>query len=312
MSIHRIPHASCTANGCRGPARGRRTWARNAALPLLAFLLVSVASFAAEIAVPQNAQAGAAFTISTTGSGDAMFYLIGPAARLKRKVSLGHPVTLNAGEVRLAGRYLAILKTAGGTVAQSFFVRPADIENVNFLAQPSRVPTGVSQVISGTAFVMDRFHNLVLTPTPVKFELAVEGAAPEIRTVTSRDGVAWTRMDSTRRAGSAQFTATAGDGAIRRVVQQTASDPCNLRIHARPGDHSILVETDPIRDCSGNPVPDGMIVTFTAVDTNGRSTVDAVVKRGLARAELPAAPQSTISVASGVVMGNEIRWGGGK
>jgi hypothetical protein len=73
-----------------------------------------------------------------------------------------------------------------------------------------------------------------------------------------------------------------------------------------------VVETDPVRDCSGNPVPDGTIVTFTSVDPNGRTTVDAVIKRGVARAELPPASQANISVASGVVVGNEIRWGGGR
>jgi hypothetical protein len=51
-------------------------------------------------------------------------------------------------------------------------------------------------------------------------------------------------------------------------------------------------------------------VTFTSVDENGRSTVDARIKRGIAQAELPASQQATISVAAGVVIGNEIRWGG--
>ncbi len=53
-------------------------------------------------------------------------------------------------------------------------------------------------------------------------------------------------------------------------------------------------------------------MTFTSVDGSGRSTVDARIKRGIAQAELPAARQATISVAAGVVIGNEIRWGGGQ
>ena len=73
---------------------------------------------------------------------------------------------------------------------------------------------------------------------------------------------------------------------------------------------TIVVETDPIRDCSGNAVPDGTIVTFTETDSRGLSTVDARVKRGIARAELPLSENATISVAAGVVLGNEvhIRW----
>jgi hypothetical protein len=67
-----------------------------------------------------------------------------------------------------------------------------------------------------------------------------------------------------------------------------------------------------MRDCAGNPVPDGTIVTFVAVGPKGRSTVDARVKRGIARAELPASERATISVAAGVVMGNEITVGGGQ
>ncbi len=72
------------------------------------------------------------------------------------------------------------------------------------------------------------------------------------------------------------------------------------------------MQTDPIRDCAGNPVPDGTIVTFTSTDANGKSAVDARIKRGIAQANLPASNGATISVAAGVVVGNEIHWGGGQ
>jgi len=68
--------------------------------------------------------------------------------------------------------------------------------------------------------------------------------------------------------------------------------------------------TDPIRDCAGNPVPDGTVVTFTARDGDQVSTVDAPVKKDVARAEIEAKGPVTISAASGVVMGNELRLGG--
>jgi len=74
-----------------------------------------------------------------------------------------------------------------------------------------------------------------------------------------------------------------------------------------------VLETEPVRDCAGNLVPDGTIVTFTAVEPdNHKSTVDARVKRGIARAELPLVGRAAISAASGVVVGNELRWGGGQ
>ncbi|HEV8524956.1 MAG TPA: hypothetical protein VGQ71_10690 [Terriglobales bacterium] len=110
-------------------------------------------------------------------------------------------------------------------------------------------------------------------------------------------------MDSARKEGAAQFVVSVDGTAERRVVQQV-SDPCNLRMRAQRTEKAILVETDPIRDCSGNPVPDGTIVTFTAMGQRGRSTVDARIKRGTARTELPLSDGALISVASGVVMGN--------
>jgi hypothetical protein len=153
----------------------------------------------------------------------------------------------------------------------------------------------------------------VLQPTPVNFNLAVEGAAPVTREATSKDGVAYVKLDSGRRSGNAQFVASAQGASVKRVVQQVASDPCNIRMKASRGQNgSIIVETDPIRDCAGNAVPDGTIVTFTSVDSKGRSTIDARIKKDVAKAEFPPSDNAQLSVAAGVVMGNEIRWGGGR
>ncbi|MFB3813600.1 MAG: hypothetical protein ACE14L_05765 [Terriglobales bacterium] len=275
-------------------------------------LLLGATAWASDLTVPQRATANTAVTIGTSGSGEATLYVVGPAARIKQKVELGKEVTLKPQQVTAAGRYTVILRNGGETVTRSFMVDAGPAARVNFLAQPSRVPTGVHNVISGTAFVMDANNNLMLAPTPVRFELAVPGTAAVARTVTTKDGVAWTRMDSSKRAGNAEFTAAVGETVVRRVVQQTAADPCNLRFKATPSKNGIRVQTDPVRDCSGNPVPDGTIVTFTSVSPEGKSTVDARVKRGIAQAEFPAAPQATITVASGVVLGNEVHWGGGR
>src|SRR5581483_5730398 len=95
-----------------------------------------------------------------------------------------------------------------------------------------------------------------------------------------------------------------------RVIQQVASDACHLRIKATRTTKGVLVETDPVRDCSGNAIPDGTIVSFTSTDAKGKTTVDAPIKKGIARAELPVAGTARISVASGVVIGNEITVGG--
>jgi hypothetical protein len=107
-----------------------------------------------------------------------------------------------------------------------------------------------------------------------------------------------------------QISAALSDLVARRVVQQVASDPCNLRIKGQQTAKGILVETDPVRDCSGNPVPDGTIVTFTAKDGNEVSFVDAPVKQDIARATLVAKGPVVVSAASGVATGNELRLGG--
>jgi len=82
--------------------------------------------------------------------------------------------------------------------------------------------------------------------------------------------------------------ASSGNASTRRVVQLVASDPCSIRMSAQRDPNGILVRTDPIRDCAGNPVPDGTIVTFVSTDSRGKSTVDARIKRGVAQAQLPA------------------------
>jgi hypothetical protein len=63
-----------------------------------------------------------------------------------------------------------------------------------------------------------------------------------------------------------------------------------------------------VHDCSGNAVPDGTIVTFTELYNDAKSSVDVPIKKGIAKVEMPANKGAIISVASGVVLGNQIRW----
>jgi hypothetical protein len=131
----------------------------------------------------------------------------------------------------------------------------------------------------------------------------------------TKNGVAWVRSSSARKAGAAQFVAKVGDVTVNRVVQQVASNPCEngLRMHVSGRKNNrIIVQTDPVHDCTGNPVPDGTIVTFIETDSTGRSVVDARIKKGIATAELPASQKARISVASGVALGNELDVGGGE
>ena len=271
------------------------------------------AAHATELKVPQGVIAGTSASIGTSGSGDADFYLIGPSHVFKRSVKLGQDIKLAANDLGSAGEYLAMLRKDGSTVARWFYVRAAKPADLAFVAKPSRVPAAQPRAISGSVFVFDGFQNLVLQPTTVKFNLSLAGIPPITRTETTKNGVAAVLLDSSRTAGPAQFVVATEDVTVRRVVQETASEPCNLRIKAERAKNSIVLETEPVRDCAGNLVPDGTIVTFTAVEPdNHKSTVDARVKRGVARVELPFIDRAAISAASGVVVGNELRWGGGQ
>ena len=279
-------------------------------LTILMCLLGARATWAADLRLPAKAVAGQNVTIATSGSGSATLYIFGPGTALKREVKLGDQIDLKGEELRHAGYYQLVLRGVGDS-SKELYVAPAAAEKINFLARPSRVPVGQPKVISGTAFVFDQYDNLVTAPTPVTFNLAVPGAAAKTERIMTKDGVAYLQTGSGTKAGPGQFIVSIGDNSVRRVVEETASEPCNLRFKVHKEKDGLIAETDPVRDCSGNPVPDGTIVTFISNEPGqGRSTVDARIKKGVARAVLPPVPGTVISVASGVVLGNEVRWGG--
>ncbi len=261
--------------------------------------------------VPKTVEAGSAFSITTAATGKTVLYIVSPAQVLRREVGPGTSVAIAPGELHNAGHYMALLVGPSSTEKAEFDVVAADqAASVSFLAKPSRIPVNLTEGISGVAYVFDTFHNLVLKPAPVTFQLADATGAAQTRTVATRNGVAWLKMNSAPKAGAAQFQVSAGSVSNKRVVQQVPGDPCNLKMSARRSGQRVLLETEPVRDCNGNAVSDGTIVTFTQT-YNGRSeaTVDVPLKRDVARTELPAREGSVISVATGVVMGNEIRLG---
>lgn len=276
------------------------------------FALVTL-TFAQDVSLrpPAAAIAGNPAAIGTEGSGSATLYLVGPSVTAKREIELGQSISLFAKELQTSGRYIAIV-CASNCSSVSFFVAPAKPVNLTFLVHPSRAPVAQNDAVSGVALAFDEFHNLVLNPVPVEFQLTAKGSGPMSRKAETRDGIAWFRSSSGRSAEPLQVTASiGGDVSTRRVVQQVASDPCNLRIKGERTAKGIVVETEPVRDCSGNPVPDGTVVTFTAKSGNETSSVDAPIKQDVARATILAKGPVVISAASGVAMGNEVRIGGG-
>jgi hypothetical protein len=271
------------------------------------FALVAAISLAAsEIHPPAQVTAGNSITISTSGSGDATFYLISPDEVLKRKVQAGNDISLDSDQINHAGRYVAILCASDGCTSANFFVNPAAANKLNFLVHPSRVPVGSPNGITAMAIVHDSFENLVLKPESVTFSVMAKGEKPISAARTSENGVAWVRLTSAKKEGPTKLGAAIGHADEIRVVQQVAAEACNLRIKASRDKRGLLIETDPVHDCAGNPIPDGTVVSFTASDSAGKTTVDVPIKRGVAKIEMPIDGRARITVASGVVTGNEL------
>jgi hypothetical protein len=259
--------------------------------------------------LPKNIQAGSAFSIQCSGSGKGTLYIVGPGQAIKRDVQLSQAVSFAEGTLYNAGHYSVWLSSDASTQTGSLDVLPADKpSDLTFIAKPSRLQVALHNGITGTAYVFDTYGNLITKPTSVSFELSNPSAGAQSRTVQTRDGAAWTEMDSTPHEGKDQFVARIGDISTKRIVGQVPGDPCTLKMNAKPAGDKIQVATDPVRDCSGNAVPDGTIVTFTETYNDTKSTVDVPLKKGVATVEMPAHRGATISVASGVVLGNQIRW----
>jgi hypothetical protein len=283
----------------------------------LALLLCSLFIAATQLAcaqggtmsLPRTVEAGRAFSITCGGSGKAVLYIVGLGQVLRRDVQGGQTISFAAGSLYNAGHYLAILVGASSNETKSFDVVPVNKPaELSFLAKPSRLPVGLHNGISGTVYVFDRYQNLITAPTTVSFRLSNPSSPLQERSVVARDGSAWTQMDSTAREGSDQFVARVDDVSSTRVIEQVPGDPCGLSVTAEPAGQQLELKTNPVRDCSGNAVPDGTIVTFTENYGGTQSTADVPLKHGIAQVEMPAHRGAKISVASGVVIGKEFLW----
>jgi hypothetical protein len=261
------------------------------------------------LTVPASIEAGSAFSIQCGGSGNATLYIVGPGQLIKREVQLGKAAWFPAGSVGNAGHYVVFLSSPSMNQTGSLNVLPADKPaDLTFIAKPSRLPVALQGGITGAAYVFDSYRNLITKPESVSFELSNSSSSTQTRVVQTRNGAAWTQMDSSPHEGKDQFVARVGDVSSTRVVSQVPGDPCSLKMNAKSTGDKVQLQTDPVRDCSGNAIPDGTIVTFTESYNDTRSTVDVPLKRGVASIEMPAHRGATISVASGVVLGNQIRW----
>jgi len=274
---------------------------------LIPFSLL-ICGAAAELRGPAQVTAGNPVSLASagTGSGNGTFYLTGPGQASKRTVTLGDEIQVHGDEVQHAGRYTAVVCDGRKCAATHFFVRAAEPAKVSLLVHPSRVRVAQPNAISAVAFVFDKFRNLVLSPAQVDFKASPKQGPAVSQTRPTQNGVTWIRLTSATKEGPAKIGASLGKASELRVVQQVASEACNLRIKPEWNAGKFFVETEPVRDCNGNAVSDGTVVSFTKVDASGKTTVDAPIKRGVARVEMPIKGSAKILVASGVVTGNEL------
>lgn len=264
---------------------------------------------AQSLILPGTIQAGSAFDVQTTGSGNGTLYIVGPSQVIQLKVTLGQTASFESGTLTNAGVYTVILTGGASTEHRKLNVVPAKAAaHITFLARPSRLAVNLHNGISGAVYVFDAYHNLITEPMPVSFDLTPPSGAALHRKATTANGAAWVQLDSTAKEGMDKFVAQADGVTSQRIVEQVPGNPCRLQMSAKRSGNQLEVQTDPVRDCSGNAVPDGTIVTFTENYNGTQSTVDVPLKRGIAKVEMPAHNGATITVASGVVLGNEIHW----
>jgi hypothetical protein len=281
------------------------------------FLIISLAAVTMQLALaqglnmtfPRAFKAGNSFSIQSSGNGKATLYIIGPGQVLKRDVQLGEMIFFQSASLSNSGHYLAVLVAGSEKKSGTFDIVPSSQPaELSFLAKPSRLPVDLKGGITGAVYVFDAYHNLIYTPALVSFELSSPGGSMQTKVLLTHDGAAWTGMDSTALQGTDRFVARMGDVSETRLVQQVPGDPCGLKMSAQQSGQQIQLATETVYDCRGNPVTDGTIVTFTESYHGTLWTVDVPIKRGFAEVEMPSINGAAISVASGIVLGNQIEW----
>ena len=278
----------------------------------LFFVALTTLSSAQEpvVRTPASVPAGSSFAISVGGQGKGTLYLLGPSHVVKHEIEFGKDASISGDDVSSSGIYQVVLCAAATCTTKTLEVQPAPAKRLGFLLHPSRVPVSTRNAVNATAVAFDQYGNIVLPPAEVVFRISPAGEKPSERSVRTVLGIASFQMDSRPSQGALEVTAKLDDTTEPRVIQQVASEACGLRMTAVPEGRTITLQTDPIRDCKGNPLPDGTIVSFTKIDGAGKSTVDTPIKKDRAIAQFSVSGPARISVACGVVVGNEISWGG--
>ena len=216
-----------------------------------------------------------------------------------------------AGSLYNAGHYVVVL--VGVSLHRKRFVRCCARKRsrpiVSFLAKPSRLPVGLHDGITGAVYVFDAYHNLIAAPTPVSFELSNPTGAAQKRIVETHDGAAWTEMDSTRPTRHRQVR-SASWRSLQHARRQAGSGR-SVRIEdERPASRVSRFSCRPNRCAIAAAMPfrteRSLLSPRPTMARNPRWTCR--LSGELRKWKCPPISGATISVASGVVLGNEIRW----
>jgi adhesin/invasin len=171
--------------------------------------------------------------------------------------------------------------------------------NLSLIAAPGALQVGNLSALTATA--TDQFGNPVADGTLVNFSTNLGVATPTVAATVN--GVATATLSSTV-AGLATVTATVGSLNATALVTFTPGPPANLALAAAPStlpvdDLSTL--TAAATDQFGNPVADGVVVSFTtsfgALSDNSATTVNGVATATLS-STLPGTAVVTATVGS--------------
>jgi len=170
-----------------------------------------------------------------------------------------------------------VTATVGGLSATALVTfTPGAPANLALIAAPSALQVGNLSALTATA--TDQFGNPVADGTPVSFSTNLGVATPTVAATVN--GVATATLSSTV-AGLATVTATVGSLNATALVTFTPGPPANLSLAAAPStlpvdDLSTL--TAAATDQFGNPVADGVVVSFTTsfgtLSSNSATTVN--------------------------------------
>ena len=125
-----------------------------------------------------------------------------PEAPSNARCELGQEIQLSADDLKNAGRYTVVIGDDSAIVLR--YRRSGQIDRIP--GPPfARARRDTPNVISGTAFLFDKYQNLVLQPQPVKFDLERKWADRQ----PQRD------LEGRSRVHQAGFVEEGGPGPVR-------------------------------------------------------------------------------------------------